>query len=129
MKQLKIVHRLAAVVTASVLMSESAVALATNFGDVSKNIVKSSAGLPNLISTVAYVGGVGLGVAGVFKLKNHVDNPANIPMKDGLVRLGAGGGLLVLPYLTKAMMGTVQGEGGGGGVQASDLQFKAVAFE
>jgi len=36
-----------------------------------------------------------------------VDNPGQHAMKDGLVRLGAGGGLLSLPYITSAMVGTV----------------------
>ncbi len=39
-----------------------------------------------MIQTVAYVGGIGLGVAGIFKLKSHVDNPGQTPMKDGLIR-------------------------------------------
>jgi len=131
MKQLRTIHRLAAVLTAGILMNDSVSALAgsVNFSNMSKNIVSSSSSLPNLISTVAYVGGVGLGVAGVFKLKNHVDNPPQVPMKDGLVRLGAGGGLLVLPYLTKVMQGSIQGDGAAGGAQAKDLQFNAVTFD
>ncbi len=60
-----------------------------------------------MVQTVAYVGGIGLGVAGIFKLKQHVDNPGQTPMKDGLARLGTGGGLLALPYVTTAMMGSI----------------------
>ncbi len=112
MKQSKM-HKLAAVVTAGVLMSEATAASAgTNFTNLTSNIVTSSSTLPNLISTVAYIGGIGLGVAGVFKLKQHVDNPGQTPMKDGLVRLGAGGGLLALPFLTSAMMGTIDNGAG-----------------
>lgn len=116
MKRLNVTNRLAAVVTAGVLMSESASALAggATFKDVTTNIVTSSSTLPNLISTVAYIGGIGLGVAGVFKLKQHVDQPAQNPMKDGLVRLGAGGGLLALPFLTDAMSGTISPDLGAG---------------
>ncbi len=69
-----------------------------------------------MIQTVAYVGGIGLGVAGIFKLKSHVDNPGQTPMKDGLIRLGAGGGLLALPYLTTAMMGSITNAGPNTGV-------------
>ncbi len=112
MKRDKFVHKLAAALTVGVLIGESSTAMAAgggavNFTDVTKNIVTSSSTLPNLISTVAYVGGIGLGVAGVYKLKQHVDNPGQTPMKDGLVRLGAGGALLALPYLTAAMTGTI----------------------
>jgi hypothetical protein len=110
MKQ-KLTHKLAAVMTAGAMLSEATAAFAgpsnTTFKTMSQNIVTSSGGLPGMISTVAYIGGVGLGVAGVFKLKQHVDNPGQTPMKDGLIRLGAGGGLLALPFLTGAMMGSI----------------------
>ena len=88
-------------------MSEAGQAKAATFSDVATNIVTGSNSLPSLISTVSYIGGIGLGVAGVFKLKQHVDNPGQTPMKDGLVRLGAGGGLLALPFVTSAMQGTI----------------------
>jgi len=116
-------RRLAAALTAGMLVGEGSSAYAggiATFNNLSENIVNSSAGLPSMISTVAYVGGIGLGVAGIFKLKQHVDNPAQTMMKDGLVRLGAGGGLLALPYLTAAMQGSVNG---GLNVQATETPF------
>lgn len=127
MKYSNITYRLAAALTTGVLMSESTAAFASGgFQGVTGNIVKSAAGLPNLISSVAYIGGVGLGVAGIFKLKQHVDNPTQTQMKDGLVRLGAGGGLLALPMVTKAMQGTVATTATK--VSASELQFNAATF-
>jgi len=127
MKQLK-TTRLAAALTAGILMSEGTAAHATaTFKDVSTNIVNSAGTLPNLVSTVAYIGGIGLGVAGIFKLKQHVDNPGQTPMKDGLVRLGAGGGLLALPFLTDAMTGTIS-NGATGGPSPAQLQFNAATF-
>lgn len=120
--------KLAAALTAGVLASAGTANAQsnTNFTDVTGKIVESSSELPNLISTVAYIGGIGLGVAGVFKLKQHVDNPGQTPMKDGLVRMGASGGLLTLPYLTEAMAGSV-GEDSDG-IDPSKVQFKAVEF-
>lgn len=131
MKQLKVLHRLAAVVTVAMMTGGGAAsALANNvsFKDVTSNITNSTSTLPNLISTVAYVGGVGMGVAGIFKLKQHVDNPAQVAMKDGLVRLGAGGGLLTLPFLTQAMMGTVAGGNNATGPNVQQLKFQAATF-
>jgi hypothetical protein len=127
MERSNITHKLAAAMTVGVLMSEAGPAFAqgTGFQQVTSNINASASTLPDLISTVAYIGGIGLGVAGIFKLKQHVDNPAQAPMKDGLVRLGAGGGLLALPMLTDAMTSTV---GQGTGPQTSDLQFQAATF-
>jgi len=77
------------------------------FVEVTKNITTSTSTLPNLITTVAYIGGAGLGVAGIFKMKQHVDNPGQTPMKDSLVRLGGGGALLALPAVMNAMQQTV----------------------
>jgi hypothetical protein len=128
MKRSNITHKLAAAVTAGVFMSQAGSAFAqsgTGFQDITKNINTSASTLPDLISTVAYIGGIGLGVAGIFKLKQHVDNPAQAPMKDGLIRLGAGGGLLALPMITDAMMSTV---GTGTGPTTSQLQFNAATF-
>ena len=123
MSKSKRTHQIAAALTAGVLMSEGADAFAgpVIFADISSNIIASSANLPAMIQTVAYVGGIGLGVAGIFKLKQHVDNPGQTPMKDGLVRLGAGGGLLALPYLTGAMQGSIGPASG----QATEVTFAA----
>lgn len=122
-------HKLAAAVSAAVLVSTASdanAAAGTGFSAVSDNIVTSASKFPNLISTVAYIGGIGLAVAGVFKLKQHVDNPGQTPMKDGLVRLGVGGGLLALPALTTAMTETVGTDGTAPVVQ--DLQLDAATF-
>lgn len=127
MKHLHI--KLAAALTVGVLASSTAAhASDKNFSTISDNIVDSSASLPNLISTVAYLGGCGLGVAGVFKLKQHVDNPGQTPMKDGLVRLGAGGGLLALPFMTEAMTNTVSGGDSSTGISPDKVKFEAVDF-
>ncbi len=124
MKRSNVTKKLAAALTAGVLLSKSGMALAagsTGFSQAADNIVDGSKTLPNLISTVAYIGGIGLGVAGVFKLKMHVDNPAQTTMKDGLVRLGAGGGLLALPFLTQAMTETIDAGAGGQAPVFSDF--------
>lgn len=107
------IHRVAAAVTTGMLMAESTAAHATayTFRDITTGIVNSAGGLPMMIETVAYVGGIGLGVTGIFKLKSHVDNPGQHPLKDGLVRLGAGGGLLALPFVTQAMMTSITSGG------------------
>jgi len=132
MKKIKLLqHKIMAALTAGVLVSQSGSAQAqqgVNFTDVTTNLTDSASNLPNLISSVAYISGIGMGVAGIFKLKQHVDNPGNAPMKDGLVRLGAGGGLLSLPYLTEAMMGSV-GSGSSTGANISDVTFGSATFK
>jgi hypothetical protein len=121
-------HKLAAAITAGMMVGSSeAFAGGQNFTNMTSNIVTSSGTLPNLISTVAYVGGIGLAVAGIFKLKQHVDNPGQTPMKDGLIRLGAGGGLLALPFMTEAMTNTIS-NGAGSAPAPATLQFGAASF-
>ena len=131
MKRFKMTHKIAAAVTAGVLISESgeaSAAVTTGLQALSTNIVNSAGTLPNMISTVAYIGGIGLGVAGIFKLKQHVDNPGQHPMKDGLVRLGAGGGLLALPYMTEVMTSTINAGQAGAAPAVATLQFNQGNF-
>ncbi|MGM0422106.1 MAG: hypothetical protein ACQEQL_03300 [Pseudomonadota bacterium] len=110
--------RLSAIATVGFMMGVADAQAQIGFQDATDNIVTSSSDLPNLISTVAYIGGAGLGVAGVLKMKQHVDNPSQTPLKDGLVRLGAGGGLLALPFVLESMSTTI---GSGGKVGAVSL--------
>lgn len=109
MKRSKISHKLAAIATMGMMAASSTDAFATNnnFRTITNNIVAASSGFNNLISTVCWIGGAGLGVAGIFKLKQHVDNPGQTPMKDGLVRLGCGGGLLCFPFIESSMQGSI----------------------
>ncbi len=102
-------HKIAAFLTATALIIEANISFAqtTGIGRVTDNIVQSAVNTPDLVSAAAYIGGIGMGVTGVVKLKQHVDQPTQNPMKDGLVRLGAGGGLLALPAITTAMIDTV----------------------
>ena len=110
-------YRVAALATTGFMMGLSD-AHANGFQDASDNIQSSAQNIPELISTVAYIGGAGMGVAGVLKLKQHVDNPGQNPLKDGLVRLGAGGGLLALPFVLESMTSTI---GTGGDVTYNSL--------
>ena len=88
---------------------------------MTNHMITAVSGGNALISTVCWIGGAGLGVAGIFKLKNHVDNPGQTPLKDGLIRLGCGGGLLSFPFIMAAMQGTVS-DGSLTGINASALR-------
>jgi len=128
MKCSKVTHKLAAVATIGMIMGagEASAATATTFRDMSNNMVAASGGFQNLISTVCWIGGAGLGVAGIFKLKQHVDNPGQTPMKDGLVRIACGGGLLAFPFIQTAMQGSIS-NGSMAKINASSLQMDSVS--
>lgn len=107
---MKSIHKLAALATLGMMAGSSADAFAssaTTFRTMSQNIIQATGSFQSLISTVCWLGGAGLGVAGIFKLKQHVDNPGQTPMKDGLIRIGAGGGLLAFPFIQSAMQGSI----------------------
>lgn len=98
--------------TAGMIMdTKSAVAAGTNdFSKIAENISVSIASLPGLISGVAYLIGVLIGVLGILKIKDHVENPTQTPLKDGVIRVVAGGGLFALPIVFESMLNTVGNE-------------------
>lgn len=78
-----------------------------DFTNIASNITQSSAGFPGMISGISFLMGSLLSVLGVMKIKDHVENPTNTPLKEGAIRLTAGGALFSLPIVTEAMLETV----------------------
>lgn len=114
-KKPKLSHKLVAIVTAGIATLPATAALAVtgpgassqNFAFATENMEKSASRIPNLITTTAFVAGIALAIAGVFKIKAHVDNPAQAPLKDGMIRLAIGGALIAFPLLTNIMVGAI----------------------
>lgn len=99
---------MAAAFTAGLIISpNNANAAGNDFGDIAENIIDSLESLPGLISGLAYLGGLGFGVLGVLKIKDHVDNPQQTQLKDGAIRLAAGGSLFALPIIYEASLNTI----------------------
>lgn len=111
MKRTKISHKLAAGIFAGLAFAPSTSwavgASNADFSDATKAIETSASRIPNLITTTAFVAGIAMAIAGIFKLKAHVDNPAQAPLKDALIRLAIGGALLAFPLLTNMMVGLI----------------------
>ena len=120
----KTYYAMGAALTIGTFASGSAHAAAgNNFGSIAGNINTSIASLPGLLTGLAYMFGILLGVLGIMKIKDHVENPTQTPLKDGAVRLAAGGALFALPIMFEAMFETV-----GSGANASAAQLNAVSF-
>ena len=120
-------YKLGAVLTAGAIVSTAQKAeAANNFGNIAQNINGSISLLPSLISSLAYLFGVLLAVLGVMKLKDHVENPSQTPLKDAAIRLLCGGALFSLPIILEAMTSTID-DGTGAGASSAALQ--SVVFD
>ena len=90
-----------------------------------ENLVGEIDTLPGFISTVMYILGILLAIAGIYKLKEAVDNPGQNSIQDGFIRLAAGGALIALPTLVATMAGTL-GQGAGDSIGSDQFQFDAL---
>jgi len=115
----KAYHAMGAAITAGFLMgADDAFAQTTgggaasgnNFSNIAENISDSISDVPGLISALSYLFGLLIGVLGIMKIKDHVENPTQTPLKDGAIRRAAGGALFALPIIFEAMSSTI-GEG------------------
>ena len=105
-------YKLGAAMTAGAIASSATSAYAAaggtnNFSSIAQNITTSIASIPGLLTALCYLFGLLLGVLGVLKIKEHVENPPQTPLKDGAIRLAAGGILFALPILMEAMAETL----------------------
>lgn len=111
----KIKHTSLTLAAAVVIALDSGAACAAgqnNFSAIGRNITESIRDLPSLVGASAYLIGILLGVTGILKIRDHVESPRQTPLKDGAIRLLAGGGLFALPMVFDAMRTTIgQGDG------------------
>lgn len=120
-------YKLGAAMTAGAIASSATSAhAANNFSNIAQNITTSIASIPGLLTALAYLFGILLGVLGILKIKDHVENPTQTPLKDGAIRLAAGGALFALPIIFEAMSETL--DSGGVGTSASASQMYSVSF-
>ena len=100
------------------LMSSKANAADASFTTISQTITGQIGGLPGFITAIAYIMGTLFAVLGLLKIKDHVENPSNTPLKDGAIRLAIGGALFVVPLVTEAMQNML---GAGTGVDVQKM--------
>ena len=115
--------QMSAAFTAGYIMM-STPAHANNFSAIASNIVASITNLPSLLAALSYMFGILLGVLGIMKIKDHVENPGQTPIKDGAIRLAAGGALLALPIIFESMFNTI-----GTGAGASVATVEAITWQ
>ncbi len=95
-----------AVATVAAIAPKSADA-STGFSVITDNMTESVSNIPGLITVVAYLFGILLAVLGVLKIKDHVENPSQTPLREGAIRSAAGGALFALPIIFEAATQTI----------------------
>lgn len=81
----------------------------TSFNDILKSIVLTSNTIPVFVAAVSYAAGLLIGVLGVLKLKEHVENPDQMPIRTPVIRLLVAGALFALPIVYGAMQTALDG--------------------
>jgi len=100
--------------------AESANAAGNDFNTIANNAITTTGSLPGLVTGVSYMLGILLAVLGVLKIKDHVENPSQTPLKEGIARVTVGGGLFAVPIVTESMSSFMDGgEDATGAVQAT----------
>jgi hypothetical protein len=89
---------------ALLLTASEAFAAPQKIGDVFTNVGTSLGGMHMLLSGFAYLAGLFFAIVGIFKFKDHVDNPAQTPLSSGVKRFLAGGMLLSSPYVGSTLV-------------------------
>ena len=82
-----------------------------DFNYLLASIVSSVRSVPGLITGLAYLLGILFGVLGLIRVKDHIENPEQNPLKDGVIRMLTAGALFALPTLWDAMQTTIRGDG------------------
>ncbi len=83
---------------------------AKTLGGVIRNAYGSLDGIPGILSVIAYLFGLLLAFRALLDFKNHVDNPSQVPLADGVKKFFAGGALFSLPFISKVVVGTLFGD-------------------
>lgn len=84
---------------------------ATDLAGVASNISTSFAALAKLVTSLAYVAGMGFAMAAILKFKAHKDNPTQIPIGTPIALLFVAAALLFLPSLFTVAGQSIFGSG------------------
>lgn len=92
--------------TATGCNSGGGATVGASLGEAICNVVISVDTVPGLFSGLSYVIGIILGAFGIAKIYEHVQNPHQTPVWDGLKRFAAGGAMFSLPIVLEAVQRT-----------------------
>ncbi len=76
-------------------------------GSVLCTVMQTTSGLPGFLAAVSYIIGTVLGLWAIIKIRDHVNNPSQVPLHEGITRLLAGGAFFALPVVAMALQYSV----------------------
>ena len=88
----------------------------TNIGTMAASVSSTFKDIGQMIIGIAFVAGLGFGVAAIFKFKQHKDNPTQVPVGTPVAMLAISAALVFLPGFYNplgATMGLKSSDGGG----------------
>ena len=94
-----------------IILAASYVCAEQNIGSLADSITQSFNGLTQLMIGIAYVAGIGFGLAGIFKFKQHKDNPTQVPIGTPVSMMFISAALVFLPGLYSPLGYTIFGTG------------------
>lgn len=95
-------------------LASSAVTFGQDFNGILGYITGSISDLPMFISVLGYLLGIIFVVGGILRIRDHVNNPSNTPLRNGIISVLVGGMLFALPTVYSAMYVAVGGGANGG---------------
>jgi len=93
------------------LVSTAHLAMADTFNTYAKDVGGKTNSATDIVSYISYIGGAILGALGIVDLKKHVEQPSQVPLKNGLAKVGFGGMLLALPTVLSVATDTTKTDG------------------
>ncbi len=96
--------------------------------DIAQNISNSTTTLPGLLAAFMYLAGAVLLVTGLIKLKEHVDNERQTPLRTPIIRFIGAGLCFALPIITEALQRTLLGAGDNNFTESAGLMGQLNGF-
>lgn len=87
-----------------------------SFGQLICSLTANTGLLPAFFAAVSYLFGLVMGIWGVMKIRDHVLNPQQTSVFEGISRLIAGGAFFALPFLVTVLANTFDNGGVAGGI-------------
>ena len=115
--------------SATVGFSASTAHATNNLNAFLEKTAGETANIPQFLTLISYLIGAVLVVLGVVRLKAHIEQPSQVPMREGIARTAFGGLMLGVPYLIDIAGDTMIATGAGYDVNKYDDYTHATGFK